>query len=52
MTTALAVAMMILVILMDSSGDDVFSGTCTDWNTWKLEVEELKKVKKGKDGRK
>lgn len=34
--TALAVAMVMpLVILMDSSGDDVFSGTSFDWNTWK-----------------
>ena len=47
--TALAVAMVMpLVILMDSSGDDVFSGTSFDWNTWKLEMEELKKVKKGR----
>lgn len=48
--TALAVAMVMpFVILIDSSGDDVFSGTSFDWNTWKLEIEEVKKNKKGKD---
>lgn len=32
--TALAVAMVMpFVILIDSSGDDVFSGTSFDWNT-------------------
>lgn len=45
--TALAVAMVMpLVIRIDSSGDDVFSGTSFDWNTWKLEIEELKEKDK------
>lgn len=47
--TALAVAMVMpFVILIDSSGDDVFSGTSFDWNTWKLEMVEVKKVKQGR----
>lgn len=44
--TALAVAMVMpFVILIDSSGDDVFSGMSFDWNTLKSETEEVK-VKK------
>lgn len=47
--TALAVAMVIpFVILIDSSGDDVFSGMSFDWNTSKSETEEVKS-QKGKD---
>lgn len=39
--TALAVAMVIpFVIRIDSSGDDVFSGTSFDWNTFKWKQEE------------
>lgn len=42
--TALAVAMVMpFVILIDSSGDDVFSGMSFDWNTLKSEIEEAKK---------
>lgn len=45
--TALAVAMVIpFVILIDSSGDEVFSGISLDWNTWKLEIQQVKKKKK------
>lgn len=47
--TALAVAMVIpFVILIDSSGDEVFSGISLDWNTWKLEIQQVKKKKKTK----
>lgn len=47
--TALAVAMVMpFVILIDSSGDDVFSGTSFDWNTWKLEREVVKKIRKAR----
>lgn len=36
--TALAVAMVMpFVIRMDSSGEQVFSGTSLDWNTWRRE---------------
>lgn len=47
--TALAVAMVMpFVILIDSSGDDVFSGMSFDWNTLKSETEGAKKKKKSK----
>lgn len=45
--TALAVAMVMpFVILIDSSGDEVFSGTSLDWNTWKLGIQQVKKNRK------
>lgn len=47
--TALAVAMVMpFVILIDSSGDDVFSGMSFDWNTLRY-FEDKKKSQKGKD---
>lgn len=47
--TALAVAMVMpFVILIDSSGDDVFSGMSFDWNTLMLEAEKAKVKKERK----
>lgn len=49
--TALAVAMVMpFVILIDSSGDDVFSGMSFDWNTLRSETEEDKKKKSKRKG--
>lgn len=45
--TALAVArVMPFVIRIDSSGEDVFSGTSLDWNTWKDRKNKQKQIGK------